>query len=660
MTGVERRRTSRARHFVPLLISFAALTGSLCAGCASDEVRVSRASRAEVIAYGDDFGGFELKRRTGNLLVNMLLTDEEPETVVRRLSRYFREEKASGALAALADFCWHTGLETRDRDLAARYFLSAAAFSYGFLTGVGRPEGGYDPARIEQMWIYNQSLTQFFLYLQNRGIADNSDYMIELVNGVKVHFDAPEYDLAWPREKCGEILPCATVKIANLLMDSYRFGIGCPLVIETLGNQRRFPAGSTLPATLLLKFRVPGGEAATGGASDLHARLSYHDVFREESVALPTAGGGCETMPLALDFSAPVAYRVKKPLQFDSLFYMLRPDSTSSQEGLYMLEPYRKDKIPVVFIHGLMSSMRTWLQMINTLYADPELRRNYQFWGFTYSSGNPVLYSAHNFRNSLSALREEIASGGGDLDSFDRMVLVGHSMGGLVCKTAAMKPDGLLYRELFHHPKEELAGKLTEKQRAELDGIIDFEPLPFVRRIVFLAVPHRGSEWADSSIGALGVNLIRLPGRLISGSNELFSGVRLMLGNVGGMLDGRDLPHVRTGIENLSPSDPAMNALLKLPILVPFHTICGNFREPGVQGGSDGIVDYSSSHLDNAVSELVVKSEHSVQQQPLAIHEIRRILHRHLESVGRSGRPGDGNTAEPEKTAATAETAVDR
>ena len=68
---------------------------------------------------------------------------------------------------------------------------------------------------------------------------------------------------------------------------------------------------------------------------------------------------------------------------------------------------------------------------------------------------------------------------------------------------------------------------------------------------------------------------------------------------------------------------------------MPYHSIIGNREKERTPGGSDGIVPYSSSHLDGAASELVVKSGHGVQQQPSAILELRRILLEHLRSLGR-------------------------
>lgn len=88
----------------------------------------------------------------------------------------------------------------------------------------------------------------------------------------------------------------------------------------------------------------------------------------------------------------------------------------------------------------------------------------------------------------------------------------------------------------------------------------------------------------------------------------------------------------QTGIDNLDPNNRTLQLLETIPFRpgVPYHSVIGNRKEAGIPGGSDGIVPYASSHLDGAVSELVVKSDHSAQQNPLAIREIRRILLEHL------------------------------
>src|SRR5207248_11392471 len=85
------------------------------------------------------------------------------------------------------------------------------------------------------------------------------------------------------------------------------------------------------------------------------------------------------------------------------------------------------DRIPLVFVHGLVSSPFTWVETINGLQADPEIRKHYQFWAFAYPTGNPILYSALR-------LREELAKADKLYPNHRPYVVVGHSMGGILAQ----------------------------------------------------------------------------------------------------------------------------------------------------------------------------------------------------------------------------------
>ena len=89
-------------------------------------------------------------------------------------------------------------------------------------------------------------------------------------------------------------------------------------------------------------------------------------------------------------------------------------------------------------------------------------------------------------------------------------------------------------------------------------------------------------------------------------------------------------------MHTLSPHDPALLALAQLPIAVPFHNIIGQLRPGPVETGSDGVVTYTSAHLDGAASELVVRSGHNIADNPEAQREVIRILRLELNSVTRS------------------------
>jgi hypothetical protein len=93
----------------------------------------------------------------------------------------------------------------------------------------------------------------------------------------------------------------------------------------------------------------------------------------------------------------------------------------------------------------------------------------------------------------------------------------------------------------------------------------------------------------------------------------------------------RRLPN---SVDFLSDRRPYLEVVSQQPIApgVAYHSIIG-CAEPASSTAtcSDGLVPYSSAHLDGAASELIVTSGHSVQETPEAILELRRILHLHLE-----------------------------
>ncbi len=79
--------------------------------------------------------------------------------------------------------------------------------------------------------------------------------------------------------------------------------------------------------------------------------------------------------------------------------------------------------------------------------------------------------------------------------------------------------------------------------------------------------------------------------------------------------------------------NPFLETLSKLPIdpHVHAHSIVPVKGTGLFEGGADGVVRYSSAHIEPVESELVVQpSGHSVQETPQGIREVRRILLEHL------------------------------
>src|SRR5207249_3814871 len=163
---------------------------------------------------------------------------------------------------------------------------------------------------------------------------------------------------------------------------------------------------------------------------------------------------------------------------------------------------------PVVFVHGLWLSPWSWSGMIAALEADGSLRDRYQFWTFGYSTGDPLPYSADRLRRALDEARARLDPDGTDA-AFDRMVLVGHSLGGLLSKMMAQESGSRLWEVISTRPFGEVKGDPADL--ALLRRALFFAPRPEVRRVIFIAAPHRGSRFDRGQVQRLGDRLVRLP-----------------------------------------------------------------------------------------------------------------------------------------------------
>jgi hypothetical protein len=168
--------------------------------------------------------------------------------------------------------------------------------------------------------------------------------------------------------------------------------------------------------------------------------------------------------------------------------------------------------------------------------------------------------------------------------------------------------------------------------REQLDRLLRFHREPFIKRVIFICVPHRGSVLAESFSGKIGRLLIAVPAAVVTS-------VRLVLDQAGTVLT----PEVKealqedpTSIKGLSPQNPMIQALAGVAIDkgVPFHSIIGDRGLDGGEQSSDGVVPYTSSHLAGAVSELIVPSDHAATAHPLTVLEVKRILKLHLQQAG--------------------------
>lgn len=350
------------------------------------------------------------------------------------------------------------------------------------------------------------------------------------------------------------------------------------------------------------------------GGGSWEATLEFYNPHVYESIHV-----GSAAIRLARDLSAPLAFIAQAGNRLN-LQGFLDPDEAKVRPKLMMLEPYQRGKIPVVFIHGLLSDPGTWLDAVNELRAHPDLYRQYQFWYFRYPTGGAVLESASGLREQFQVAQQTFDPWCQD-EAMARMILIGHSMGGLIARLQVTHSHDILWRHAARQPLE--AVRTTQAMRDRLARDFFFEPSPLVDRVVFIGTPHRGANMARRLVGRLASSLATPFGVDQSQYRQL-------------MAQNRDVFHEHlwrappTSIDLLEPNSPLLQALEHMPPRrgVRFHSIIGTggvalAGEPG-----DGVVSVSSSRYAGASSERFVSARHThLHHDDATIAELKRILY---------------------------------
>jgi len=378
-------------------------------------------------------------------------------------------------------------------------------------------------------------------------------------------------------------------------------GIGAPLVavgrVENSRSREQFKLRRVYaPVTAVIKF------------ADKRAELEFVDPMKTERVVI-----GKRTFPLAIDLNAPTAMLIarERPERL-GFARVINPQKYADTTRLTQLQQFDPARTPVIFVHGLQETGASWTPMIDTLRNDPWIRGHYQFWFFSYPSGYPYPYSAALFRQDLDGIDRAFPN-------HKRVVLIGHSMGGMVCRLMVTDAGDKIWRDFFATPPAKTP--LARDTRKLLEESLVFNHRPDVQRAVFISTPHRGSKLASGWIGRIGAALVRTP-RLFT---SVYTSTKPLLVSDPA---ARTLKRMPNSVDTLEPNDRFVQAVDKLPITrgIPYHSIMGDRGRGDTPNSSDGIVPYWSSHLDGAKSELIVNSGHGAQCDPQAIREVARIL----------------------------------
>jgi pimeloyl-ACP methyl ester carboxylesterase len=502
--------------------------------------------------------------------------------------------------------------------LARNSYFTSAIYAWLYLFGDSReaPPNPYDLRFRAACSFYNRGLAQ--------GLMVNTNALVELDSGlrqtppgpVEVQFTHPGFP--WSLDLIQEFYSADEFIVRGLSTRNRDSGLGAPLIAVSR-KMGKFDERRRVPATVFLRV---SGDVRAWSAGKMEAALELYSAYDATQVEV-----NGKPVPLQTDTTATMAMGLNNSAVWDLGLAQFFSTEGNNKTGVRLAQPYSPGRIPVVFVHGTASSPVWWAEMWNPLRADPVLRERCQFWAFNYASGNPITYTAGILRNDLTGLVKTLDPDGKD-PALRQMVIIGHSQGGLLAKLTATDTGDKLWHLVSQTNIDEL--KVDEKTRELLRSNFFFKPLPCVSEVIFIATPHRGSYQNTRFVQRFLNRFIDLPGELVDASASLLK-----------LKDTIQLPaSVRKGVPSslngMATDNPFMLTLAEIPTApgIKAHSIIaikGNDQPPN---GADGVVKYTSAHVDYAESEFIVRSGHSCQGNPLTIEEVRRILLAHLAPTG--------------------------
>ncbi|MEM8947216.1 MAG: alpha/beta fold hydrolase [Planctomycetota bacterium] len=537
------------------------------------------------------------------------------------------------ALAELAYVGAKQEEQAKHVNKALELYGSAVVHAYRYLFDgkYGEPSNKYDPKFRRACDLYNAALEGTLRIVQSKGnLRPGTSQVIQTANH-NCQLDILLKSENWHEGDFDHFEFVTDYEVHGLRNHYHNFGLGVPLIAVHKrhegeeSHEEFYPADLSFPVTAFLRVRIdPATNRSTG-----HAVLELYDPLNQPRIQVAGA-----QVPLETDLSTPLAHTLSQPALDDnhlSTVGLLKPEKAEQLRGLYMLEPYQPEKIPVVMVHGLWSSPVTWMEMFNDLRSDPQIHAHYQFWFYLYPTGQPFWFSAAEMREDLAHLRQ-VVDPQAQAPALDQMVLVGHSMGGLVSRLQTVDSGNEFWSTLSERPFAEVDA--DDELRDDLARTFFFDPNPSVRRVVTLGTPHRGSDFANDATRWLGRKLIDIPSKIMKGQHQLVAR------NPGYFRPDAPL-NVTTSIDSLVPESPLLPLLLTAQTgsWVRYHNVIGDAHK-GVVGEwfsdeqGDGIVTLASAQLDDATSQIIVEADHSkVHRHPESILEVRRILMQHLAEL---------------------------
>ncbi|MEI7686123.1 MAG: alpha/beta hydrolase [Planctomycetota bacterium] len=566
--------------------------------------------------------------------------------VAKKLRDEFIAEPTRPHAFALAEFHYAHG-DLADRagsEASIDHFYLSASYAYYHLFAI--PDGQTPNPR---MWdLYHSSLARCIQNGQSKGRLDPHKELVVLGADQPLNVPLDHQAGPWKADDFDQLLVVGDYDTTEIVRRYKRDGLGVPLVGIRLRRNDGTPRDAFLAprqsfsVTAVLRpdldwlvgkksaraktneIELAGGANRTSlqTMTETSARIELIDPSRSATVDV-----GSRSLPLAGDFSAAFAAceDCRSFMRLDWLGFR-EPSRLDKLSGLFFLEPYQPGKIPVVFIHGLWSDFHTWDETLNEIRMNPIIRERYQFAVYLYPTGNPFTLNAMRLRKTLAEMRALVSEPD---PAMNEMVLVGHSMGGILARLQISASNNTLWENVSKRPIESL--KAEPDTFDVLKSTFFFDPNPSVKRVVFIGTPQKGSNLGGSCLRRVASSLVRQPG-------EIQAAVKKLSEDNPGAFKPAFLGGLPTSIDNLATDNPTLKAINRMPLnpQTQLHSIVGHGKLLPLFQPGDGVVPTASARLGGVRSELLIDDWHThVHRDLRSIREIERILHEHLEDADR-------------------------
>lgn len=612
------------------------------------------------------------------------LTERRPSETLVALRRECLQETTPDLVFAFAEIAYHEAarLERSRPRLAAEMYIASAQYAYHYLFApkLAALQNEFDPSFREACLFYNRSVENLLRLSAGRDgveLQPGQVYTMRTESG-EFRFRCERVSGEWLESELEPFRFASDYEVTGLSQEYRQSGLGVPLMATRRPKlsraaerpaDRYCPPQLTFSASAFLRF-------TPNGAAGCEAVLELHDPLVGDTVRVAQ-----QRVPLETDLTTPFAYSLAKGSGYAEVIRLMgffHPDAipkfmsrmadrmlddatakshedNSPEErkrdfsGLVMQQPYSPDKIPVVFIHGLGSSPLTWVEMSSSLQSDREMRDRYQFWFFFYPTGQPVWASAALLRQELTTLRDTLDPQR-QAKALDEMVLVGHSMGGLLAQMQTIDSGDDIWKLVSARPFDEVAAPLSPSTREMLRAWFFFSANTSIRRVVSLATPYHGSDASNNTTRWLAWKAIKLPHEVDAAIQEVNAKCP--------DLPTDSLLRLTTSIASLSMSSPILPKVVamaqeqttartaaqgatsvlvagRLPLEtrppITYHNVIGARKQSSFStrlfGANDGVVTTASAHLPGATSEVTIVGHHTtLHDEPQAVREVRRVL----------------------------------